>query len=122
MPQITINEVAEVALDRIVRHPGGEIIHFRGKSVQVRRLAQRFGIASAEQNNGFLLIMGGRHEPVGLLVDRLLGIQEIVVRAVSDPLVETPDVIGASELGDGRTALILDSFSLINKKTRTVYG
>lgn len=122
MPQITINEVAEIPLDRIVRHPGGEIIHFRGRPVRVVRLARRFGLPPISQENGFLLIMGNRQEPVGLLVDRLLGIQEIVVRTVSDPLVETPDVIGASELGDGRTALILDSFSLVNQTRGTVYG
>lgn len=115
IPQITINEVAEVALDQIVRHPGGEILHFRGKSLRLIRLDRRFGLAESEQSRGFLLVVGSKRDPVGLLVDKLLGVQEIVVRAVSDPLVDSPDLMGASELGDGRAVLILDSFSLVNQ-------
>lgn len=122
MPQITVNEVAEVDMRQIVRHPGGEIIPYRGKSLRLIRLAQRFGLADSHLDERFVLVIGSKGDPVALLVDRLVGIQEIVVRTVNDPLIETPDVIGASELGDGRAVLILDSFSLIHHFSGVAHG
>ena len=50
---------------------------------------------------------------MGLVVDRLLGLREIVVHPVVDPLVAVPGVSGATELGDGRVSLILDSAALL---------
>ena len=50
---------------------------------------------------------------MGLVVDRLLGLREIVVHPVTDPLVSVPGVSGATELGDGRVCLILDTAALL---------
>jgi two-component system chemotaxis sensor kinase CheA len=50
---------------------------------------------------------------MGLVVDRLLGLREIVVHPVADPLVNMPGVAGATELGDGRVSLILDAAALV---------
>lgn len=48
-----------------------------------------------------------------MAVDRIQGKREIVVRAVTDPLVQVQGVAGATELGDGRVVLILDTGSLL---------
>jgi two-component system chemotaxis sensor kinase CheA len=47
-----------------------------------------------------------------LVVDRIIGQRQIVVRSVRDPLIHVPGVIGATELGDGRPLLILDAAAL----------
>ena len=47
-----------------------------------------------------------------LAVDRLLGLREIVVRRLVDPLIQAPGLAGATELGDGRAILIIDATSL----------
>jgi two-component system chemotaxis sensor kinase CheA len=47
------------------------------------------------------------------VVDRIIGQREIVVRAMTDPLVQVPGVAGATELGDGHPVLILDAAALV---------
>jgi two-component system chemotaxis sensor kinase CheA len=49
---------------------------------------------------------------VGLAVDRILGQREIVVRAIKDPLAQSRGIAGATELGDQRVVLILDTTAL----------
>jgi two-component system chemotaxis sensor kinase CheA len=50
---------------------------------------------------------------MGLRVDRLIGLREIVVHPVVDPLVAMPGVAGATDLGSGRVSLILDTAALL---------
>ena len=45
---------------------------------------------------------------MGLVVDRVAGHREIVVKSIADPLIHVAGVSGATELGDGRLVLILD--------------
>ena len=54
-------------------------------------------------------------ELVGLVVDGLVGLREIVVHSVSDPLVAVPGIAGATELADGRISLIMDVAALIRR-------
>jgi two-component system chemotaxis sensor kinase CheA len=58
----------------------------------------------------------------GLVVDRIHGQREVVVRALNDPLVRVPVVAGATELGDGRPVLILDAAALTSGTVRPGNG
>jgi two-component system chemotaxis sensor kinase CheA len=60
--------------------------------------------------------VGTGRSAVGVIVDRIIGQREIVVRAITDPLVKVSEISGATELGDGRVVLILDVAALIRKK------
>jgi two-component system chemotaxis sensor kinase CheA len=55
-----------------------------------------------------VLVAGAGRGAFGVVFDRVVGQREIVVRAVSDPLIRVPGVSGATDLGDGRVVLILD--------------
>lgn len=61
----------------------------------------------------YALINGKNENPLALVVDRLLGIRESVVRTLPDPLVAQPYIAGATELGDGSLVLILDLLALL---------
>jgi len=58
-------------------------------------------------------VVGSEAAPMELRVDRLLGLREIVVHPVADPLVAMPGVAGATDLGNGRVSLILDVAALL---------
>jgi two-component system chemotaxis sensor kinase CheA len=60
-----------------------------------------------------VLIVGNDLNPSGLIVDRVLGLREIVVHPIADPLIAVPGLSGATELADGRVSLILDASALI---------
>ena len=59
-----------------------------------------------------MLVVGEDTSAVGLAVDRILGQREIVVRAIKDPLAQSKGIAGATELGDQRAVLILDTNAL----------
>ena len=58
------------------------------------------------------IVVGTGLAAVGLLVDRIAGQREIVVKTITDPLLRVDGISGATELGDGRLVLILDVSAL----------
>ena len=62
-----------------------------------------------------VIVVGTGLAAVGILVDRISGQREIVVKALRDPLVKVGGISGATELGDGRLVLILDVAALTRK-------
>ena len=59
------------------------------------------------------MVLSTEGTATGLVVDRVIGQREIVIRSMRDPLVRSAGFAGATELGDGRPVLILDPFALI---------
>ena len=76
---------------------------------------------ATEGSNGvkpsIVLVNWGKHR-VGLVVDRIIGQQEIVVKSLSPLIGPTPGLSGATILGDGRIALIVDVPGLVNTALR----
>ncbi|MBD3558253.1 chemotaxis protein CheW, partial [Planktothrix sp. FACHB-1355] len=59
-----------------------------------------------------LVVVGNGFSAAAIVVDRILGQREIVVRPLTDPLVQVTGIAGATELGDGYAVLILDIIAL----------
>ncbi len=89
---------------------GGRVVRFRGEHVPIIRLADVFGCAGAAANwrDGIMIIAEGHGRRVGLFVDRLLGQQQAVVKSLTDNYRKIEGISGATVMGDGRVALILD--------------
>jgi chemotaxis signal transduction protein len=68
---------------------------------------------AGDNSTRYALIIGAGSEPVGLLVDRLLGQREIVVQPLIDPLLHVPGVAAATQLGNGQVVLVLDPAALM---------
>jgi two-component system chemotaxis sensor kinase CheA len=58
-------------------------------------------------------VVGSAEQKVGLVVDRLLGEQEVVIKSISKYCGELPGISGATILGNGRVALIVDINSVL---------
>lgn len=93
----------------------GEMVTLRGDVRPVVRLHRLFGISDAEHDPhcGLLMVVGDGAQSVALLVDELLGQQQLVAKALGRGLGETPGVSGGAILGDGRVGLILDVHTLV---------
>lgn len=118
VPQAVVREVIEIDPATINRLEHHEIISYRGGVLPLIRLGRFFrladgGWAGAETAALYAFVVGSVANPVGLVVDRIIGQREIVVRALTDPLVQVQGVAGATELGDGRPVLILDAAALV---------
>jgi two-component system, chemotaxis family, sensor kinase CheA len=113
IPQGALKEVIEVSPEAIVSLETDEILSYRAGVLALVRLSHLFGIPSNSQGTAYVLIVKAGLNQVGIVVDRVLAQQEIVVHALTDPLVQTPGVTGATELGNGQGVLILDAAVLI---------
>ena len=118
VPQSSVREVLELQPQAITVLENNEIFSHRGNVLPLIRLANVFNLAptSPETRNGkrlHVVIVGSGLNAVGLLVDRIIGQREIVVRPLTDPLVQVVGIAGATELGDGRIVLILDTAALL---------
>jgi two-component system, chemotaxis family, sensor kinase CheA len=112
VPQSAVREVIEVDAAALRAIEGNELLPYRGRTLPMVRLSHLFAIATAQRARPHALVVGTGLAAVGLLVDRIAGQREIVVKAITDPLVRVDGVSGATELGDGRLVLILDVAAL----------
>lgn len=104
--RIDASEIHEVAT--------GEMIRLRDRLLPICRLDRFFRLGSASgRETEYVVVVGSGEKRGGLVVDRLLGQQEIVIKALDDYLGELPGVAGGTVLGDGRVALIIDIASVL---------
>ncbi|QJW98192.1 chemotaxis protein CheA [Frigoriglobus tundricola] len=110
-PQAVVREVVLVEPNALTVLENNELLRHHGGVLPLLRLTDLFG--AARPPGPFpALVVGEGVQAVALGADRVLGLREIVVRQLSDPLVQAPGLAGATELGDGRAVLILDAVGL----------
>ena len=109
VPQNTVREVVEIEASAVRAIERGEVAPYRGAAIPVVRLSSILGLPQPAGGRFHAFIVGTGAAAVGLLADRILGQREIVVRAIADPLIRVEGVSGATDLGDGRAVLILDT-------------
>jgi two-component system chemotaxis sensor kinase CheA len=108
VPQSAVREVIEVASESLTAIESNELIVHRGGSLPMVRLARVFNTPSRTTGRLHALVIGTGSAAVGLIVDRISGHREIVVKTLADPLIKVDGVVGVTELGDGRVVLIID--------------
>lgn len=105
-----------------VRTLGGslEVVMVRGQALRLVRLAELFGVEGAvsEPALGALVLIDHDGQSAALLVDELLGQQQVVVKSLETNFRKVEHVMGVTVLGDGRAALILDVMSLAGAQAR----
>ena len=115
LPLTHVEEMVESRRGEVQLVQGREVLLLRGELVPLVRLWERLGVPRAgprpAQQPVIVLAMGERRS--GVVVDALIGQQEIVVRPFDAPRGTVPVFNGATILGNGAPALILDAGGLI---------
>ncbi|MFZ5596519.1 MAG: chemotaxis protein CheW [Bacillota bacterium] len=97
---------------KLIRH--NEVIVVRGKVLPLIRLANLFQIETGSTGEKhYVVVLGSGDRRVGVVVDRLIGEQEIVIKSLGSYLGQMTGLSGATILGDGRVALIVDAKGII---------
>jgi len=112
LPQSSVREVLEVETASVRVLENNEIIPYRGGVLPLVRLSRLFGLGEKAGRAFHVFVIGSGAHGLGLAVDHVIGLREIVVRGMNDPLVKVPGIAGATDLGDGRLVLILDVAAL----------
>ncbi|WP_303861329.1 chemotaxis protein CheA [Alkalibaculum bacchi] len=113
LPLGVIEKVVKVEKDQILQSHNNEVYIYRDKAIPVIRVNKSLGIESERANKHIILVLLG-DQYYGLLVDDLIGQQEIVIKKLSRVLGKMREYLGATILGDGDITLILDVSNLSN--------
>jgi two-component system, chemotaxis family, sensor kinase CheA len=106
-------QMKTAAVSQVVGH--GEVLTFRGEYLPVLRLQRHFNsqsVCAPQAGEGLIMVVEGDGRRVGLCVDELLGQQQVVVKTLEANYGHVDGIAGATILGDGSVALILDVANL----------
>ena len=118
VPLASVVESLKFRAEELHTIGGRETLRIRERIVPLVRLTRLFGLPEAARpEREYAVIIGRGDKRVGMVVDRMRGQQEVVIKAL-DPAVSGASIgmAGATIMGDGRVVLILDVASLFDGK------
>lgn len=113
LPMVSVQEIVELPADKVPASRSGDFLDVRGRFVPFLRLRKLFdceGEPAPDQN--VVIVMSGETR-VGIVVDRIIGTNQTVIKQMSPLHVGVRAISGATILGDGSVALILDVAHLV---------
>lgn len=110
IPLMNIRETVKIRKEEIKFIKDVEVITLRDEIIPLLRLDRELGVVSGKGQDEELsaVIVEGRTESLGLVIDQVIGEQDIVVKPLAWFVKKVKGITGATILGDGRVALILD--------------
>jgi two-component system chemotaxis sensor kinase CheA len=118
LPLSSVVESFQVSNEMIKTVGGsGRVVEVRDEYMPVIELEKVFDVPRFdwEHNSGIMVVVEAESGRVAVLVDELLGQQQVVVKNLETNYRKVNDVSGATIMGDGRVALILDVASLVRR-------
>jgi two-component system chemotaxis sensor kinase CheA len=118
---LAIVETIQVARDRVNKLVGRtEVFRLRNEYLPVVKLCDQFGVEpdSRSAEDGLLVVVEADGKRAGVLVDDLLAQQQVVIKSLESNYKSVPGIAGATILGDGTVALIIDVPGLIRSVTK----
>lgn len=92
-----------------------EVYRFQDDYIPIIRLSELYGIEADYQEIGeAVMVVVDAGQKFGILVDEVLGQQQVVIKSIESNYKPVPGIAGATILGDGRVAMILDSPGLLS--------
>lgn len=116
IPTLSVRESFRPKPDSIARvHDRGELVHVRGRYIPLLRLHEHFSVSprSTDPYEGIVVVLESGMDTRCILVDQLVGKQEVVIKSLGGVFKENRALAGAAILGDGRVGLILDPNALV---------
>ncbi|RCX14434.1 two-component system chemotaxis sensor kinase CheA [Fontibacillus phaseoli] len=117
IPMSNISEIVRVTREDIVTVRGQSVILLRNQVIPVARIHEYFHLPVTEHSkqNISLVIVGSAEKRLALVVDELIGNQEIVIKSLGSYIGKVTGIAGGTILGDGSVALIMEIVGIISK-------
>ena len=116
IPTLSVRESFRPQLGSITTvHGRGELVDVRGRQVPLLRLGRHLGIVGGEEDptRSIVVVLEAGYDTRCLLVDELVGKQEVVIKGLGETFAGRAGFAGAAIQGDGRIGLILDTTPLV---------
>jgi two-component system chemotaxis sensor kinase CheA len=97
-----------------------EVLQLREQTLPLLRLESFFSTTRSTERPGefYVVVVGVAEKRLGIVVDNLLGQQDIVIKSLGESFKRFRGISGAADLGDQRTILVLDAAGMINETMR----
>jgi two-component system, chemotaxis family, sensor kinase CheA len=119
IPIVSVVESQRVRMEEINTIDNYEVLNVRNEVISVLRLSRLFNIRETENNEYcFIVIVGSQDKKIGIMVDGLIGEEDVVIKPLRDQFTNSPGIAGASILGDGSVSLIIDVSQLLELGVR----
>ncbi len=126
IPLASVLETVRISLEDIYMIEGRNVLRLRDEILSLARLSDIFGVEQVYDNSehAYVVVIGLAESKLGIIVDSLVGQEEIVIKSMGDYLQGIEGIAGATIRGDGRVTLIVDIAALMelskNIKTNIV--
>ena len=119
IPLNSVLETMALEPEQIGHSEGREILNLRGEPLLLRRLSEEFELEGAGRDEKqFVVVLGMGEQRLGLLVDRLEGQQDTVIKSIKGPIQQIRGISGATELGDRTAILVIDVSTIVGDAIR----
>ena len=113
IPLTAVEECVELSAADDMRSKGRSFLNIRGDLVPFLRLRELFDEPGEPDAHQKVVVVSAADTRVGLVVDQIIGSHQTVIKSLSKLHTDVPSFSGATILGDGAVALILDVLHLI---------
>jgi two-component system chemotaxis sensor kinase CheA len=123
VPLSSVVEITRIQDQEIHRVDRREVLRLRDQILTLVRLNELntiHPVESTKKKRTFVIVIGAAEKRFGLLVDHLVGEEELVIKALPAELVSSDLVSGASILGDGTVVLILNVPAVLSRLSRSI--
>jgi two-component system chemotaxis sensor kinase CheA len=117
LPTLSVRESFRPTREMITTvHEKGEMVNVRGRLSPLLRMYEFFDVKPRTTNptEALLVVVDNGGETRCLMVDQLIGKQEVVIKSLGETFKKAPAIAGGAILGDGRVGLIIDANSLVS--------
>ena len=126
VPLSSVVEITRVSDSEIQRVDKREVLRLREQILTLVRLSSLKGIHAVDsgepkKKKSFVIVIGVAEKRFGLLVDSMVGEEELVIKALPGEIVSSDLVSGASILGDGTVVLILNVPAILSRLSRSLH-
>ena len=119
IPLNSVLETMSVEPEQIGTTEGREVLNLRGEPLLLRRLGEEFEVpCGGPEDRQFCVVLGMGEQRLGLLVDRLEGQQDTVIKPIKGPVQQIRGITGATELGDRGAILVIDVSAIVGDVLR----
>lgn len=110
IPLASVIETVRISQDEIYTVENKSVLRLRNEVLPLVRLADIFGVNAVLDNSeqAYVVVIGLAENKIGVIVDFLIGQEEVVIKSLGSYLKGTEGIAGATIRGDGRVTLIVD--------------
>ena len=125
VPLSSVIEITRISEQEVQRVDKREVLRLREQVLTLVRLSKMSRIhavddPSAKKKKSFVVVIGQAEKRFGLVVDSMVGEEELVIKALPGEIVASDLVSGASILGDGTVVLILNVPAILTRLSRSL--